>query len=79
MNPISFLPQTPHFLQGTCTFSTNCDLLIPMAFPKFNIRSGTIFLLVGIGINWPQLTVLSVVSLRLKMLVTKKFAWQNNE
>ena len=57
MNPISFLPQTPHFLQGTCTFSTISDLLIPMGLPNFNIRSGTIFLLVSLGINWPQLTV----------------------
>ena len=57
MNPISFLPQTAHFLQGTCTFSTISDLLIPMGLPNFNIRSGTIFLLVSLGINWPQLTV----------------------
>ena len=28
-----------------------------MGLPNFNIRSGTIFLLVSLGINWPQLTV----------------------
>ena len=28
-----------------------------MELPNFNIRSGTIFLLVSLGINWPQLTV----------------------
>ena len=65
MNPISFLPQTAHFLQGTCTFSTISDLLIPMGLPNFNIRSGTIFLLVSLGINWPQLTVTTYYHLNL--------------
>ena len=46
---ISFLPQIPHFLQGTCTFSTVSSLLIPRGLPKFNIRSGTIFYLLVVG------------------------------
>ena len=66
MNPISFLPQTAHFLQGICTFSTISDLLKPMGLPNFNIRSGTIFLLVSLGINWPQLTVYKVRDMELR-------------